>query len=191
MKSIYIIFLFFFISQVYCIQFDENLFNFLKEYEETSNLKTINCTSNAVCNYNGQCSEDRTKCICDKEYATYNSDDGTECNYERKKAWLALVLQLFFGWSGAGYFYLELYNIAVPQLILTGVPFILMTIVCCALCCSRGRVEFCEGGDCGFMCLVVVGVMWFLMFILWYLISVILIGVNHYTDGNGIKPMAI
>lgn len=66
------------------------------------NLNADDCRSDIDCNSNGICSSVTGQCRCDIGYTTYDSKDGTQCNYKQKFQMNAFLLSLFLGEFGAG-----------------------------------------------------------------------------------------
>eukprot|EP00455_Lapot_gusevi_P034748 TRINITY_DN3843_c0_g1_i11.p1 TRINITY_DN3843_c0_g1~~TRINITY_DN3843_c0_g1_i11.p1 ORF type:complete len:207 (-),score=62.73 TRINITY_DN3843_c0_g1_i11:209-829(-) len=88
-----------------------------------------NCTT-TTCGSHGLCNDAKTACICLDNYITFNSNDGTQCNYEQKKQLTAFLLQFFLGAVGAGDWYVGRWGIAGGKLALA-------LVACCGQCVIR------------------------------------------------------
>ena len=135
-----------------------------------SNLRgnsTLLIESGPPCNANGKFYNNT--CYCDSGYI------GTTCDYKQKSQTVAFCLEFFLGAFGAGYFYMGLNTLGIAQLLVLLSPVIL--IACVGACCNK-RFD-CE--HTGYDCLEIV---WKLAWSIFWLVSVILIGMNKLNDGN-------
>ena len=64
-------------------------------------IKTEDINEESICN--GKGIYDQNNCYCLQNYESIN---GEYCNYERKKKIVAIILSLFFGFTGADQYYL-------------------------------------------------------------------------------------
>ncbi len=85
------------------------------------NAQTCNNTDD--CSNHGLCSNNQ--CHCFSGYITHESIIG--CNYRQKSRLTAFLLELFLGEIGAGWFYLDRIEFAIPVAVLT------LFLVCCVL----------------------------------------------------------
>lgn len=144
-------------------------------------IATGNCTD-TYCNYNGNCNDAKTACICTNGYITFISTDGTECNYKQKNPILAFCLELFLGIpAGAGYFYIGQIGLAVGQLILFWVGIVFVCLIACCGVFTKG------GGDT--VIVIVFAAMYLCLFIggvfAWWVYALVIIGQGYALDGNG------
>jgi len=152
---------------------------------ELLSTESGNCTD-SLCNYNGRCNDEKTECVCDKGYITFESSDGTQCNYQQKNTLTAFLLEFFLGAeAGAGYFYIGQTGMAVGQLLLFWVG---LVPLCLILCCGVVSSEKLDSGCVGitfavFGCLYVVG--WFVGILAWWIYALVTIGQGSVHDGNG------
>ena len=137
------------------------------------------CAVSADCSNNGVCSNG--SCACYPGFVTFPSGATPACNYAQKSQLTAFLLQIFIGETGAGQFYLENWGNAGGQLAILIVPAILACICCCVMCGADSDGK----GACG-ICILVLMVILFIGVGVWWLADTILIGTNHYLDGNGI-----
>ena len=157
-------------------------FNFANAQISHNSLATTNylsCTDNDRCNYHGVCKVNNTICHCYDGYVTYNSDDGTQCNYKQKEQLTAFLLQFFLGTFGAGHFYIGW--------IAYGVGEIVLTFGICFVGCFFLAIFGLESGP--FITLI----NYFLRLGIfgWWLANTIIFGLNNFNDSNGVslKPM--
>ncbi len=166
--------------------------NFLDEKEPTrvlTNWRTDNTTSsifyadNIACtNQNcqapyGQCTYDKTMCICFHGYLNTPeklNETKLYCTYEQKSQNTAFLLTMFFFFVGN--FYVGNIAHAVPQLILTLIP--------CILCCigmatgvrqSEGKGKAIMGCLMGTVCCACT---------VWLIVDMVLFGNNRIKDSN-------
>ena len=64
-------------------------------------IKTEDINEESICN--GKGIYEQNNCYCLQNYESIN---GEYCNYERKKKIIAIILSLFFGFTGADQYYL-------------------------------------------------------------------------------------
>lgn len=77
---------------------------------------SFNCTSDADCNFRGNCMPSG-ECRCEDKYATYNNTT-LQCNYKRVNRLLPFLTEFFLGMFGVGYFILGKVGLGVGQLLL-------------------------------------------------------------------------
>lgn len=139
--------------------------------DQTLANQFINCTDDSSCSYRGRCNVRNTGCFCDSGYATFEPEEGTQCNYHQMSRFLPFFLQFFLGEFGVGHFVLKNNGYGVGQLLL----FIFGNIFI-----QQGKKEKKDN-------LVTLGGMCILAWAGWWLESVIRIGTGYYTDGNGVE----
>lgn len=137
------------------------------------NTFSDSCSNNGVCLTSG-------KCRCEDGYTTYPKNHNPQCNYKQKKRLTAFLLSFFLGaWSGAGYWYLGITDMAIAQLMVF-VSFIF--VICCYLCtiddskANEKEESFCS--NCIEFTFSIV------MLALW-INALVSIASNDFTDGNG------
>lgn len=133
-------------------------------------------------------------CLCNKEYATFPQDQPLMCNYTRKLQLKALLLELFLSF-GAGFYYLERYERAIPKSIICLVcllMFILFRVF------NKNDVIENDDGDKNIddkdrdveniephtLLVALFGCFFCMIVITWQTIDIILFGLNHYFDNN-------
>jgi hypothetical protein len=157
------------------------------------NLLSVNASSNctdAYCNYNGRCDDTNTKCICNERYITFNSINGTECNYKQKRALGTLLMEVFLGLEvGGGYLWLGHYALGVGQLLLFWIGLIpLYFIICGGVISSENRNgDFSAAFFCCFGCLYITG--WVVGVLTWWIYAMVQMGNGTILDANG-APIA-
>ena len=137
----------------------------------TQNFTCQDGASSPQCSYNGYCviSASGSTCVCDKDYTTFEAPENLQCNYHQKSTLTAFLLELFLGKiSGAGYWYLGRYVLAIVQLI---------------LCWGGGIVIRLLGCVCPVPSMLYR--LWILGMTAFWLYAVITIGMGDVNDGNG------
>jgi len=143
-----------------------------------------NCSGKGLCDIDD---EGDWYCICDDGYATHPEPDDDEsdedkeyCNYEQKKQLTAFLLAWFLGYLGGGHWYLGLYGLAAAKLcVVLG--------LCCLPCCCILLMIGLKLEDyilLPFYCIQCCGGLG--MFV-WWLVDVILFGMNVIDDGDGVS----
>ena len=165
-------------SSLYDLDQGTSSTSFIDEDATIRNNKT--CTnSDLFCNGHGICIDYSTGCKCDIGYTTYNSLNGTQCNYKQKYQMNAFLLSLFLGEFGAGRFY-------VGDYVLGAIKLCLIFIGCCIACCFIMGSYAAENGVlmvigyCGLFCSACgLGV--------WFIVDIILFAINDIPDQNGVE----
>jgi hypothetical protein len=153
--------------------------------QSLSNI-TLTASSNAFtcedalydCNNHGFCSKDKTDCICDSQYASYDCDN-TRCCYKKENRIKMFLLSFFVSWLGVPFFILGATGLGVG-----------MIMLCCGGCTLAGigmGIGARDDNACG-MCLAVVGILAFLAAIFWSLAIWIMFAAETepWHDANGI-----
>ena len=123
------------------------------------------------CNAHGQMYNNT--CYCDSGYI------GVTCDYKQSSQTIAFCLEFFLGPFGIGYFYMGLTALGTAQLLVLLSPLLIVAII--GACCNK---KFdCDSSS--YMCMEIV---WRLAWSVFWLVSVILIGMNKLNDGND-KPL--
>jgi len=127
----------------------------------------------------GEVDETGSKCICREQYTTYPLPDHYEahevvlyCNYKQKKQVSAFCLHFFFGPLGAGHWYIGSYRylIAALQLVIT------LLSICLSCIGDAGKEDNIFGIGCSLGCVT----------LFWWVVDMVLFGINYYADGNGV-----
>jgi len=137
------------------------------------NARVTNCNNRNCFPLNGVCTS-TTNCKCLKGKANYPVI-GTEtesCTYEQKKQLTAFLLEFFLS-AGIGHFYRGLWWLGLIKLF---VLIILPILFCSLMCCIDSFKAAC--------CLM--SILFPIMIGIWWLIDIILFGINYYPDGNGV-----
>lgn len=162
------------------ISFEKSNFDQLSEIVTMHHTYSFNCTSESNCNYNGHCNDLEDSCICDHEWTTYSPPKGTQCNYKRKNQLTAFLLQLFLGKiSGAGYWYVEQYALALGETLFFWIGLIFICIAPCI------RPDISEDSDITpyYVCFYY---LWILTWVIWCIVSWIMFAMNEINDGYGV-----
>lgn len=115
------------------------------------------------------------ECYCDKKHASISYEE--PCTYKRKKQWIVFVLEVVG--FGVGHFYAEKYAYAIPKLVvwIFGWSMFIMMKVYSR---KRGRNE--EKA----ILVSMISCVLTLVMIIWYIVDLIIFGLNKYDDGNGV-----
>ncbi|KAI6652318.1 TM2 domain-containing protein 3-like [Oopsacas minuta] len=101
----------------------------------------------------------------------------------------AFILSLLLSGTGAANFYINRYELAVPQLFLLTLAFVLqVTIICIRLWARKKKVD--EDGFlcvmcCSAMILTIILLVIVLTSVTWWIVDTVLIYLNQRLDGNG------
>lgn len=136
------------------------------------------CKNTADCNYNGFC-DTNNSCRCFDNYVTHDSVTG--CNYSQKKRLTAFLLEFFLGGFGAGWFYLDRLDLAVPVLVLS-----LVLMCCIAPYFKMLRNSHHDESELKMSCAICCYLGMFLTIFGLYLHGMIVTGMGTATDSNGI-----
>ena len=141
-------------------------------------ISSDTCGSGTFDSTKGKCYMNKY-CQCFKPYATHPYDNQEYCTYKRKKQWLAFVLEAVVAF-GAGHFYTENYERAIPKLIFWLIGWFLF-ITMRVISVKREKIDEVALIFAMLSCVMTIGM------IVWYAVDVIMIGLNRYEDGNGIN----
>lgn len=140
---------------------------------------TGTCTE-ASCNNHGYCNNDNTACICNSGYTTFDSKDGTQCNYKQKDSVTAFCLTFFLMWVGAGNWYLGNIAMAVGQLVYSvGGRIAIHFIINSLKELNDWPNEIVKKYSKMLKSLLGLG------YFIWWIIELVAIGQGNMTDGNG------
>lgn len=145
--------------------------------EEEFNLFEMNCTTHSECGENSRCDAIDLQCICNRGYIQYQT---STCSYKQKEQWLAFLLSLFIGWTGADQFYLGWDNFGAGKLVFL-VPGFCIVSCLFVIGTNHSQVRY----NCLALALLYLYAFGFLT---WYLYDLIQIGVHYTTDAHG-APM--
>ncbi len=172
-------------------------------YVDVGVAQFTSCTVNSTCsNYGnlGVCNTTTGNCSCEStllnrtvECFRYNSETNfcdrrdcyeffssdSDCREGFKSRTTALLLSIFLINFGAANFYIERYELAVPQIIL-GLVLCFFQIGSCAVAAKRDD-------DTSVSCIVCCSINSFisLLFLAWWLADLIIFAVNSRDDGDG------
>lgn len=128
---------------------------------------------------------DATTCRCGEGRANF-SQEGEKlkvfCEYKQKKQVVALLLEFFLA-LGVGHFYCGRTVFGIIKLSVTLFPFCL----CCFMLCGSKLFESAQSGailiasvfECLSCCFI-------LAVFVWWIVDIIMFGMNMYKDGNGV-----
>lgn len=169
------------------IDFEIKRINF-KHNDNYSKAENIKCTKKN-CRFPNVCTDNSKTCLCQYTFAELGLNEFKKknlspkkqekiyCNYERKNQNIYFILE-FWTNSGAGHFYAK--NVLIG-LIKAGFMFSIYLFVMVSLICS-----FClKKKGTGTASAWSLGILTFIAFSVW-ITDAVLIGLNFYTDGNGV-----
>tara|TARA_B100001964_G_C13976209_1_gene484111 strand:+ start:45 stop:644 length:600 start_codon:yes stop_codon:yes gene_type:complete len=145
-------------------------------------LLSIHCSFAPVdCSNHGVCNQEGSGCICNDGYLTYPSNSDPQCNYEQKSQTTAFLLSFFLGYVGAGRLYIGQFTLGVIKLCL-------IFIVCGIGCILQPIFSYLNVNEDTNKCLMdILASTGKFAIVLWWLIDVILFGINDIDDDNGIE----
>lgn len=135
------------------------------------------CNNTADCSYNGLCDTNNT-CHCFDNYITHDSVSG--CNYSQKKRLTAFLLEFFLGGFGAGWFYLDRLDFAIPVLVLS------LVLGCCVAPYFKVLRKAHDVDELKLSCVMCCYLGMFLSILGLYLHGLIVTGMGTATDSNGV-----
>ena len=140
----------------------------------------FNCTTIEDCSFNGICAPSGEFCVCNRRFATFQSDDNLQCNYERKSQLVALLLHIFFG-NGFAHFYIDRIGEGLALFFIVGDGTIVLMgcFACIVMYCLVNDISI---GKCG-MCLSCI---WSTVAFSIYIWLIVIIAQNKLTDSNGV-----
>lgn len=141
----------------------------------------IPCGNNICARDQGICiyKAENITCSCIPEFATYPSDSNLQCNYIKKKQYVAFLLELCITY-GAGHFYTENYQLAVPKLFFWLLSYCLFIVL-------RMIIKSNEDSTAASMIVALTSYLFCACMICWHLTDVVLFGLNIYKDGYGFE----
>jgi len=155
----------------------------LTNSSSSNSSSNLLCNNNFDCNNHGQCNIENGICYCDDGYIN------KFCDYKQKSRTIALLLQIFIGWSGASDYYIERLK---TQTLISETGFIktfLISIICPIICCCIALIPTIsnltnqEKKDIIFMIPKLI----LIIIHLWWLIDIFMFAFV-YKDGNN-KPL--
>jgi hypothetical protein len=142
--------------------------------------RNISCGSLTCHQDNSLCikTENDYDCECSSEYDSL-PDDPLKCVYLKKSKLKAFLFELLVTY-GAGHFYLENYQMAIPKLLFWVLSYCLIIILRTFQKSDENNIQF----SC-FM-KIVAGLILLIM-IIWQVLDLVFIWLDYYTDGYGIS----
>ncbi len=135
------------------------------------NAKVVGCNKENCFPTQGACVS-TTNCRCMRGYANVPKVSPRACSYVQKKQLTAFLLEFFLA-SGIGHFYRGLWWFGLIKLLISLVlPILFCSLACCIDCIKTGSFIM------NIIFPIVIGI--------WWLVDIILFGINFYHDGNGI-----
>ncbi len=116
-------------------------------------------------------------CDCLPDYSTYPIESTTKCNYLRKKQYVAFLLELCITY-GAGHFYTENYQLAVPKLFFWIVSYCLFIVL-------RMIIKSNEDSTAASLIVALTSYLFCACMFCWQIADLVLFGMNVYKDGYG------
>jgi len=141
------------------------------------NAKLDTCNKQTCIPLYGFCSSS-TNCTCLHGYANapnVNNKNSNKkaCDYNQKKQVTAFLLEFFLN-SGYGHFYIGKWWLGLVKLIIV---FIIPTTLCFLMCC----LDFFKN-----TLFYVLSIGFIVLSSVWWLVDIILFGLNNYKDSNGV-----
>ncbi len=138
---------------------------------EYFNAKVDGCNNRNCFPTQGACTS-TTTCHCMRGMANVPKISKQACSYYQKKQITAFLLEFFLA-SGIGHFYRGVWWLGLIK-ILVGlvIPILLCSLMCCVDCLKAGCV--------------IMSIIFPLLIGIWWLVDIILFGINFYHDGNGV-----
>jgi len=136
------------------------------------------CNNTEDCSNNGLCSNNQ--CHCFSGYITHESVVG--CNYRQKSRLTAFMLELFLGEFGAGWFYLDRNEFAIPVIVLT-----LFLVCCVAPLYKTLKSEHVDEDTLKMSCTMCLYLLILLTVLGFWLHGVIVTGNGDAKDSNGVS----
>ncbi len=134
----------------------------------------ITCVKDqGICIYRAE----NTTCDCLPEFSTFPIDSPAKCNYMRKKQYIAFLLELCITY-GAGHFYTENYQLAVPKLFFWIVSYCLFIVL-------RMIIKSNEDSTAASLIVALTSYLFCACMLCWQIADLALFGLNIYTDGKG------
>jgi TM2 domain-containing membrane protein YozV len=157
-----------------------------KEASELRSLQNFACIDKTQsCNGHGECSADKTSCICDIGFATLPTSSSTQCNYQQKKQIVAFLMELFLGF-GAGHFYTERYLTAGLKL----GAFLYGIYIICLFPLSAKYLSEKFDNDCLVISISCLYYLCALGLAFWFIYDLVQFGMNKYKDGNNVDLLS-
>jgi len=152
------------------------------------------CTFNITCgdytclNLNSTClvdniNKENKTCICSDQFATFPQNSLIQCNYQRKSQMTAFLLEFFITF-GAGHFYVEFYQFAVPKMFFWIIGLFLFIAYRIISKQNNTDEDDEDNADTTNLILALISCIFCYGMLVWQIADVILFGVNYYTDGN-------
>ena len=144
----------------------------------------INCGNYTCASENGLCVKNGTDfiCVCSEMYDSFPINDTIKCNYKRKKQSVAFFLETFLSY-GAGHFYAENYQFAVPKLF--------FWLICyCLFIFLRVVTKSNEENNTTALIISLLACLFLTGMLAWQIADIIMYGTNFYQDGNGIALLS-
>jgi hypothetical protein len=131
----------------------------------------------------GECiGKSNSLCFCNDRYDTLpNETSNVMCSYEKKKQWIAFVLEIVG--FGIGHFYTGKLGIGVPKLIM-------YMLACIAIVVLRILSKKTEENNPTTLFMAFIACTVCCSIFIWHIIDAILYGLNKYKDGYGIDLLA-
>jgi hypothetical protein len=129
----------------------------------------------------GKCFKNGTEydCVCNEFFATFPENNTLKCNYERKKQSVAFILETLVTY-GAGHFYCENYQFAVPKMFFWILSYCLFIFL-------RNIIKSGEEQNTTVFIISLVACLFLTIMFAWQLADMVLYGLNIYMDGNNIE----
>ena len=153
--------------------------NNLSKYVITS-LKFECKDSKYDCSGNGKCLEDKSDCLCDSGYYSFESAT-IKCSYSQKKKSIALVLEILIPF-GFGHLYLLNYSIFLAKFLFY---FISYYYVFCIMI-FIGSINNSNIDEKTYVYTKKISIILLPILIVWYFFDIIWLILGKYNDGNGV-----
>ena len=128
---------------------------------------------------NGKCiGNPSSLCFCNDQFDTYPEDNKNMCFYEKKKQFLAFIMESVG--FGIGHIYTENLALAIPKLMI-------YVFACSAIIILRIVSRKTEENNPTTLLVACIACTIGSVVIIWHIIDMILYALNSYKDGNGIE----
>jgi hypothetical protein len=118
-------------------------------------------------------------CLCSEYFDSYPQNGTLQCNYRKKKQYIAFFLETFLTY-GAGHFYCENYQVAVPKLV--------YFVFCyCLFIYLRMLMKSKEDNNTAALIIALLACLFLTIMLAWQLADIILYALNSYPDGYNIS----
>lgn len=141
-----------------------------------------NCAAASDCSFRGLCEPRLSNgtCLCFDGFATLDGE--APCGHTQRSQATAFMLTIFFGWSGADYFYIGHTDMAAGKIVYYIGGAVLILIIRAA---RKSDEDVADN-----KCLGLVQIAWKIGALVWYIYDIIGFATCHEVDGHGVPLQA-